>query len=441
MLPHLLDVFAVAAEHSFEIDIVFLRNLREPLHGGLRGDLLTDLLGQRIIHAHDGPFAAEIVFRAVGQGDLERTGGIAGGILDERLGEIRDRMIIAICLIGLEHREFRGMRGIRALIAEIAVDLEHVVEAADHRPLEEQLRGDPQEQLHVVGVHVGGERPGGGAAVEGLEHGRLDLHEAGLREGAAQGDHDVGAELDRLARGVAGDEVDVALAHPGLVGELGVERGQRTQGLGRELPFRSHDGELAALGLDDPAAEEHVVAEVDVGLPGVEPLLADLLLRQHALEAGAVPGLQGDEAELAGVAEEHDAAGDGDDVLGLLPVLERGVGLAHLGQGVGAGHVDRVGLLPLLEQPDALVLADPQLFGVEVVRGVGRGSTGLGGIEFWHGSKATACGAPGRNPRFPRRPPAPAGIRGSRGTRRPGRPRTAPAARPESELLSSRGAR
>jgi hypothetical protein len=65
-----------------------------------------------------------------------------------------------------------------------------------------------------------------------------------------------------------------------------------------------------------------VVAEVDVGLPCRQRLLAHLGEAEHDLQPGADALLEGGEGELAGGAHEDHAAGDPDDVLGLLALLE-----------------------------------------------------------------------------------------------------------------------
>ena len=105
------------------------------------------------------------------------------------------------------------------------------------------------------------------------------------------------------------------------------------------------------------------VAEIDVGLPGVERLLADLVQADHHLQVGAVAVLQRGKAQFAGVAGEHHPAGDADDVLGRGVDRQVGVGGADLGQRVGALDRDRVGVTPLGQQPSALVPADPELLG------------------------------------------------------------------------------
>ena len=95
----------------------------------------------------------------------------------------------------------------------------------------------------------------------------------------------------------------------------------------------------------------------------VQRLLPDPVQADHHLQLGAVALLQCRETQLAGVAGEHDAARDADDVTGLGVGLEVGVGGANLGQGVRARDLDRVGVTPLGQQTFPLGLADPELLG------------------------------------------------------------------------------
>ena len=82
-------------------------------------------------------------------------------------------------------------------------------------PLEVQLGGDPEIEIHVVGVDVGLERPGVRTAVDQLQDGGLDLGEAACVQGVADAAHDRRARVGDVARIRADDEVDVALAGPG----------------------------------------------------------------------------------------------------------------------------------------------------------------------------------------------------------------------------------
>ena len=79
---------------------------------------------------------------------------------------------------------------------------------------------------------------------------------------------------------------------------------------------------------DDAAVDEEVVAQVDVGLEGRErgvPLGRQGLGREHGLQGGTDPVLEGDEAQAAGVATGDDTAGHADDVVGLVSGREVGV--------------------------------------------------------------------------------------------------------------------
>ena len=256
----------------------------------------------------------------------------------------------------------------------------------------------------VEGVHVGAERPGRGAAVDELDDGGLDLDVALPLEDAAQRPQRGRLGPDHVAGLLAHDEVGVALAHPRLLGELLVQDRQRAQGLARHLPAGGHDRQLAAARGDDPALDEDVVAEVDVGLPRGQRVLAHLGEAEHDLQAGADALLQGGEGELAGVPDEDDAAGDPDDVLRLLTGLQPAPLLADLGEGVGARDGHGVRLATAGEHPVALLAPDPQLLGQV---GLGRGRGGVLGHEgqAYGGAQAPPRPSPPTGPLMPQRWP------------------------------------
>ena len=87
-----------------------------------------------------------------------------------------------------------------AFVAEVAVDLEHPLEAADDQPLQVQLGRDAQVQLHVERVVVRDERPRRGAAGDRLHHRRLDFEEAARDEELADRLHDLRARLTKTSR-------------------------------------------------------------------------------------------------------------------------------------------------------------------------------------------------------------------------------------------------
>jgi hypothetical protein len=141
-----------------------------------------------------------------------------------------------------------------------------------------------------------------------------------------------------------------------------VRQGQER--LGGDLPLGDHHREFAAAARDDLTGDEDMVAEVDEFFPEGEGVLAHRGKRDHGLDAAAVARLQRGEAELAGVAEVHDAAGDADHVARDIVCHELGVLRANGRDRGGHGDTHRVGLgsggdqsLPLGE-PYRLLLGD-----------------------------------------------------------------------------------
>ena len=198
-------------------------------------------------------------------------------LLHEVPGQRRHRVVVAVRLVRLEHRELRRVRGVGALVAEVAVDLEDLLDPADDAALEEQLRRDPQVQVHVERVHVRHERPRRGAAGQHLQHRRLDLEEAavgGTTRAASGRRRRACAPISRACR--PHDQVDVPLPDPGLLGQAPCAA--PAAGAAPWPPAASRSAmhrQLAAAGRDHLAVHDDVVAEVDVGLARRERLLAD----------------------------------------------------------------------------------------------------------------------------------------------------------------------
>ena len=105
-------------------------------------------------------------------------------------------------------------------------------------------------------------------------------------------------------------------------------------------------------------------------LPRVERFLSDAIEADHHLQLGPVALLQCRETQLSGVTGKHHPTGDTDDLAGLGVGRQLWVGLPDLGQRVGAGNLDRVGLTALGKQPLPLGLTDPELLG-DIGLGVG----------------------------------------------------------------------
>jgi hypothetical protein len=117
--------------------------------------------------------------------------------LEQPLDQIHDVFVIGIGPIAFEHREFRIVPGRHAFVAEVAVDFEHLVGESGHqRTLEIEFRRNAQEHVELECVVVRLEGLGRGAAIDGMQHRRLDFHEAVIFHEAANAGDDLRALLE-----------------------------------------------------------------------------------------------------------------------------------------------------------------------------------------------------------------------------------------------------
>ncbi len=255
-----------------------------------------------------------------------------GAVGHQLLGEGHDVAVVGVGLVELEHRELGVVAGREALVAEHPADLEDPLEAADDQALQVELGRDPQEQLLVERVVVGGEGLGQCPAGDRVEDRGLDLDEVPVLQPATTQGHDLGAGQQR-GPGLGGDPgVHVPLPVPGVgVGEavpLVRERPHRT---GQDLPVGHLHRQLALAGLDHLAGRPHPGAEGQGDELGV---VSRRLLQGEQLDvAGEVP--QDGEGQAAVGPLEHEPAGDGHHDPGLLAVGDDPVGLDDLGGVMG----------------------------------------------------------------------------------------------------------
>ncbi len=246
-----------------------------------------------------------------------------GQLAEQLLGQVHVVFVVGIGLVELEHGELGVVPGRDAFVTEVAVDLEHALEATDHQALQVQLRRDAQEHRHVQRVVMGLERFGRSAAGNGLQHRRFDFEEVTLGEELADMRDDLGAHAERFAHLLVDHQVDVALA----VALLGVGQAvelvrQRAQRLGQQAHAVHVDVQVALAGARQCALGGNDVAQVEVldrlDLLGRQGLAIDVDLDApaHVLQHHERPAV------------EHDAPGDLDRnggrfqlLLGLLGVL------------------------------------------------------------------------------------------------------------------------
>ena len=365
------------------LHLAFVSDSPQLLQGGLDGDLATRRLAQPVEERQPPPLPIEVDGSLVGV-DLPGTDGVGGGD-DDVVDQLRDGPLITPRLVGLQHREFRGMRRVDALVAKHPPHLVDTIRATDHGAFEVQLQRDAQTHVDVEGVEVRGEGPGCGAAVDELQLRGLHLDVTLPIQGVADGVGDGGAFAHHGARILPGDQIDVAAAYPALLGQLLVQHGERAQRLRRHPPPFRHHRQFTAFRRDDTALHPDVIAQIDVRLPGCQGLRSDLRQGQHHLEAFTVVAkgetvLKGREGQLAGVADEHDAPPDLHHIVGFLPGFQVTPALTHLEEGVAADQVGGIGLGPCGQQPCPLLLADRRLLRV--------GGFGCLGTRFSHGRES-----------------------------------------------------
>ena len=207
--PHILDVVQLAT-----VDIVVVGSNRLDQCQSREG--LLQVVGfALILHLH---------------GAAHRAGQVA----QQRLGQVHQVAVIGVGLVELQHGELGVVTRAQPLVTKIPVDLVHALEAANHQPLEIQLRRNAQEIVTVHDVVMGHEWLGRGTARQRVHHRCFDFHEAERVHELPNELNDLRALSKHLANFGVHDQVDIALAVALLgVGEAGPFFGQRAQAFGQ----------------------------------------------------------------------------------------------------------------------------------------------------------------------------------------------------------------
>ena len=200
--------------------------------------------------------------------DLQRPHHVLRHGRDHILNQLRHRLEIGVGPVGLEHGELGIVAARDAFVAEIAVDLEDLGEAADEQPLEVEFRRDPHVEIDAERVVLGDKRTRGGPAREGLHHGRLDLGEFARLEKAADFADDFAAEQEHATGLLADDEIDVALAITLLhIGEAVPLARNGPERLRENFQIGKTDCLFAGLGGEERSFPADEIAEIEE-LPG-----------------------------------------------------------------------------------------------------------------------------------------------------------------------------
>ena len=317
---------------------VFFQNGHQLVASAVEGHLLAGVLAGQLHHGGAAPVAGQVYRRSLVL-DLKGAAGRLGRGLDAALGEIHHGVEVAEGLVGLHGGELGVVVRIHALVAELATDLEHLLETAHEQTLQRQLRGDAQVVVAVERVEVRDEGLRVRPADDGMQKRRLHLVVALALHVAADSRDDLEAALEGGAHLGVHDEVDIALTVAGLLVRQAVELlGQRPQRLAHQLEGVHRHGQLPALRAHHGAMHGNPVAHVQIA-QGRKGLLAKRIDAAEQLNVAA--GLaQLQKRDLALDALGHDTAGDEHRVLSGLAVFQVRVLFVQLAHRMAA--LDRV---------------------------------------------------------------------------------------------------
>ena len=196
-------------------------------------------------------------------------------------------MVVGVAPVELQHRELGVVLRGDPLVAEVPVDLEHLLDAADDEPLQIELGRNAHVERHVERVVMRDERARQRAARHRLHHRRLDFEEAARDQKLANRRDDAAAHLEDASRVRVDDQIEIALPIAGLdVLEAVPLLRQRQQALREELQRRRMDAELVGLRPEQVALDADPVAEVeqleDAEVERGHGILADVDLNARA---------------------------------------------------------------------------------------------------------------------------------------------------------------
>ena len=283
--------------------------------------------------------------------------GGQGGVLDQLAAAVDPHVVVGVCLIGLQQREFGVVAEVDALVAERPAQLEDPLDAADAQPLQIQLGGDAQIQIEVVGIDVGQKRARIRPAVDLLQDRRLDLQKPLAVQGFPDRVQHTAARPDEVAGFGVHREVDVAGPDPRLlVGQALPLVGQRAQALAGQPPAAHHQRAGARLAVAHVAGHLDQIAEIDgPGEVGGGAFVQRRIVKQQLDLTGPVAQLSEQHAAVVPDAQYPPGHGYADVV----------VGVDRLRDGVAGCLPDRVGVhaavLQRLElgHPDSHLLGQP----------------------------------------------------------------------------------
>ena len=241
-------------------------------------------------------------------------------------------MVVPVRRIAFEHGEFRVVRPVHALVAEVLGYLEDLLQTSDDESFQVELIGDAHVQRHVQRVVVGREGARRGSAIKGLKHGGLHFQELLLREKGPDVGDDLTAPLEAFPTVQIHGQVEMTPPAPVLHTHVVVLLRQCPDGLGQEGEVLDPDAQFVRAGAEEGSFHPDPVPDVDEFLDQAELLLTQVILAEISLDHAPLV-LDRHEERLAGPTFGHDPPRKGDL---LLRSGQRLLLCPHFGARVGA---------------------------------------------------------------------------------------------------------
>mmetsp|Transcript_7596 Transcript_7596/g.17014 ORF Transcript_7596/g.17014 Transcript_7596/m.17014 type:complete len:260 (-) Transcript_7596:349-1128(-) len=162
---------------------------------------------------------------------------------------IHQVIVICIRLIEFARGEFRVVRHVDALVAELATDFIHAFNTTDDKLLEIKFRRNTHEKCHVQVIMVRDERTSGSTARNHVHHRCFNLEEIAVIQILAHVANNVGADVERIAHLVVHDQIEETHTETRFNILQSRETRKHVQARSQDLHTRRENGKFTALGL------------------------------------------------------------------------------------------------------------------------------------------------------------------------------------------------
>jgi len=162
---------------------------------------------------------------------------------------------------------------VNRFVSELLTNFEHTLHTSNYKHLKVELRGDTHEQLHIEVIMEGFEGTSSGSSGDHVHHRGLHFHKVAFSEELPQEVDDFVSSLEDSADGLVDDEIEVALAIPGvlvhdeglgfaLLGFSGL--GEHVHAVGKALDNGGAYRQLTSLGAADASLNTNDISSLEL---------------------------------------------------------------------------------------------------------------------------------------------------------------------------------